>query len=409
MDRSKSSRKRRYAVVWIRLEGRLQRCSPIEDSEKKTLTWLRYSNRTREGGLLDSVLLPWADSKEVDNLVCTKQRSILDLPDDCLVTLFSNLEHHEICNVAIVCKRFYEISRNPILWKSVELSFTALLKSKNFSLDVDAHSNKERFMTNARRRELFVSFLTSRRATLRDIRACIDINQEADMFLGLINNCNLTQLQSIDLKWSHSWNHCAPVQVRSFQKLLRKLAQKKCKIKFLRCYLDVSCVSAHLLGRLQTIQHLNLKFLCRVKYRSREVESVLQPEVLSIILSSLPNLKHLKIAIAQFIPDYFPGYELKSDSLEELVFGYTKQFLIKTLILPKLRTIKGECLCHDGSTNQTNVCLFDLIERGCPLIQTLNNHTSLTPGLANFNLSEHEKVMLFLCSCPDHVPWRIYY
>ena len=329
------------------------------------------------------------------------QSSILDLPEECLVIVFKSLTFYEIANVARVCKRFYHVCWNSTLWSCIDLSFQDFCSFYRASLTdtADSYSWTE-VITNAKRRTLLASFLSARKAALTEIYAHGDFNifREEDVFICLLNNCNVKNLKKISLRLPYCWRYTT-TNVRALQRFLRCLVERCWNVlKFLRCYVDVSHTTAKLLGSLHSLEHLNLHF---------HLQDVLQPDAMDAILSSLPNLKYLKITIRQYISDeYFPGYKLKSDSLEILDFGHTKEFLIKQLILPKLHTIDAKCL-HNYHQMQRALCLFDLVERGCPRIQTLNGFTSSVPGLSNFHLSEIQKKKLYFCICPLHAPWTI--
>jgi len=329
--------------------------------------------------------------------------SILDLPEECLVIVLKNLTAYEIANVARVCKRFYQVSYNPTLWSCIDLSFEEFLSwflPKVSFVDMDNYDWKE-VITNARRRMSFASFLVARKAALAEIRARGDLNifREGDMLIYLLNNCNVKNLKKIELwlpggYWDWEFTRC-------FQRVLRCLVRNCWNVlKSLRCEVDVSYTTAKLLGSLHNLEYLNLHF---------PLQDVLQPEALDVILSSLPNLKYFKITIRQQIYDEdFPGYVFKSDSLETLDFGHTKQFWIQEMTLPKLHTINAESL-HTGYYIERDLCLFDVVERGCPLIQTLNGYTSLLPGLHNFHLSETQKRQLCFCECSVHSLSRGYF
>lgn len=372
--------------LWVRRNGRLCR---------------RYSTDDRPEGHWNFSNCPCKELRQP-----RMSASILDLPDECLVIVFEKLEAHEICNVARVCKRFYHVSRSPTLWKFIDLSFQNFVSLIQASL-VDTDCSWTEVITNAKRRMLFASFLSARKAALTDILAHGDFNlfREADMFTYLLNSCNLKNLKSISLRIPHGWDFNLfrrdMGDIQTLQQFLQFLV-KNCRnvLKSLRCYVDVSLHTAVLLGSLHNLEYLNLNF---------PLHDTLQPECMDAVLSSLPNLKYLKITICQHFGDdeYFPGHVLRSESLETLDFGFSKQFLIRDLFLPRLHTINTGYLSNYHHT-QRAVCLFDVVKRGCPLIQTLNGYSSLVPGLQNFHLSEAQKRELYFCICSIHAPWRVY-
>lgn len=337
---------------------------------------------------------------------CKELRSpILDLPDECLVTVFKNLTAYELCSVSRVCKRFYHVSCNSALWSSIDLSFEDLLSSytvENVSfidLDNNDHDSREE-RKNSNRRMSFAKFLSERNAALTEIRARGDFNicHEANMFIYLLNNCSVRNLKKIDFSfprgyWDQEFN-------QAFQRVLRCILRNCSRsLKILRCDADVSCTTAKLIGSLQNLEHLSLHFPSQ--------RQILQPEALNIILSSLPKLKHFKITIRpQFYDDLFPGYIIKSDSLESLDFGCTKMFLVTEMILPRLHTILNAEFLHMGVPLERELCLFNITERGCPLIQSINGYTSVLPGLQNFQLSDIKKRDLNYCKCVAHFLYR---
>ena len=221
--------------------------------------------------------------------------------------------------------------------------------------------------------------------------------REAEMFIYLLNNCNVRNLKKIDFSfprgyWYQEFN-------QALQRVLRCILRNCSRsLKSLRCDADVSCSTAKLIGSLHNVEHLSLNF---------PSQQSLHPEALNIILSSLPKLKHFKITIHQQVhDDIFPGYVIKSDSLESLDFGCTKMFLVTEMILPRLHTILNAEFLHVGFPLEREFCLFDITERGCPLIQSINGYTSLLPGLQNFQLSDIQKRDLNYCKCFAHCLYR---
>ena len=390
MVRMRSRRSLKNAPkLWRRQNGRLCRCDFVDRPENP-------SKRTARTRFIDNISSqqdkPW-------------KVSILDLPEECLILVLRNLPFAEICNVARVCKRFYQVSCNPTLWKSIDLSSVyALRLPSTVNLDYPSH-----MMTFPKRRLLFASFLSSRRAALTDIRGEANLFTEDCMFHRLLN-CNTNNLHTVRLQMPRGINFLtyAPTawELQGFRDVLRHLVQKCSNaLKNLKCCADISYATAKILRSFHHLEYLNLHFLTA----SQRSEIYLQPEAMDGILS-LPRLKYLKISICQSIAPKanFAGYILKSNSLETLHFGFTKEFIIRQMILPKLHTIKAECL-HNFHRNQKAVCLLDVVERGCPRIQTLNHYTSLVPGLQNFNLSHDQKRSLHFCICPIHDPSRSYH
>lgn len=389
--------------LWKRVNRRLHRRNLLEDPE--------YPSQTTTSSCVDDnngcsgyKLIPF-------NVCGKKYVDILDLPEECLIIILRNLTFHEICNVSRVCKRLYQMSWNTTLWNSVDLSsvYAIPISSMDFS-------QPSQMMTFPKRRMLLASFLGARRAVLTDIRGEANICRESNMCIRLLH-CNVRNLQTVRLRLPYGMNYLTyspnADETLALQDVLRCLVRNCSSIlKSLKCYVDISYTTADLLASLHGLEYLNLQFLsasCQRRNTRNGPPEYLQPKAVEAIFS-LPNLKYLKISICQnsYTIRYFQGYILKSDTLETLDFGWTKQFFIRELILPKLHTIKAESL-HNFRDSQRAVCLFDLIERGCPQIQTLNHYTSLLPGLQNFNLSNEQKRGLYLCVCPSHAPPRVYH
>ena len=356
--------------LWLRRNGRLCRHDSIEDS--------------------DNLAEDSSKSQIISSNCCKRPQScILHLPEECLVIVFKSLTAYELSKVSRVCKRFYHVCCNPTLWNSVDLLF------EDFSSVLFGHK-----VPNTKMRMSFASFLSARKAALTKIRATGGHNMffEADMFIYLLNNCNVKNLKKIEFWLDDGWDLELYGLYQPLQRVLRCFVQNcRNSLKFLRCYLDVSYTTAKLIGSLHSLEYLNVFF---------PSQEVLQPEALDVILSSLPNLKHFKITLIRqpiwtVSEDYFPGYVLKSDSLETLDLGLTKAFSITKMILPKLHTINAAHLSI-GSPMARELCLFDITERGCPLIQSINGYTSPLPGLQNFQLSNIQKRELSFCKCVVH-------
>ncbi|XP_078352263.1 uncharacterized protein LOC144636940 [Oculina patagonica] len=335
--------------LWVRKNGRLCRYNLVDQ--------LEYPSEKTTSSLVDSVSSPGRSWKEF---------SVLDLPEECLVIVLKNLPFYEICNVARVCKRFYQVSWNPTLWKLKSIDLSSVY---NFPISFVNLGCLSQCMTFPKRRMLFASFLSARGAALTDVQGEVNICREADMFCCLLN-CNVKNLQTVKLRLPYGLNYLTYMpgeqELQAFRHALWCLVQKCSNfLKSFKCYVDISFTTSKLLGSLHALEYLNLQFLPPPRQSD---EQYLQPKAIDAILS-LPNLKYFKISIFQstFEDHDQPEYELKSDSLETLDFGHTKRFIIRKLILPKLHTIKAECLLnfHD---QQRAVCLFDIVEEGCPQI-----------------------------------------
>jgi hypothetical protein len=152
---------------------------------------------------------------------------------------------------------------------------------------------------------------------------------------------------------------------------------------------------ARALGSIKNLQGLNLIFI-----------GVIDTKALEIILSSLSNLKELKIKVRQNTIENFKGYSLKSESLELFEFSWSKGFLIREIHLPHLHTFMA-VNTFELMQGISCPCLFELISNGCPEITRLNSRRSIIAGLDNFPLSEYDEREMYICQCDVHAPWRV--
>lgn len=330
--------------------------------------------------------------------------SIVDLPDECIVLILEKLDYkaHEMCEIARVCKKFYDISFNPRLWRVADFRFDTYLFAR-CSHVLDISQNISQYLSAVERREMFVSFLIKRKALLSHLRITFDIDKEMDTFRNLLEKCSLRNLKNVDIRWTVYWQYLSSaqkkVQSECFKKVLEIFSTLSPDISFLKCQLVSSIDMAEHVAKLKNIQSLNLVFI------GYNVE-VIDRGVLELILSSLPKLKEFKIKVRQMPNESFRGYSLKSNSLEHLDFSWSKGLRIRELQLPHLRTFMAVNV-FEFFQGRTCPCLFELISNGCPELTKLNFKRSKIAGLDNFGLDEDDKREMHICKCDTHAPWRV--
>lgn len=406
----KSRRRKCYGrKVWTRIEGRLIRRDFGEDqvpppsSSFAVNGCTTVTKNTTESAAIKTKRrqrLNDIPSKSLvdDQLVVTARKlSILEMPEECIVLILSFLESHEICRAGTVCKKLYAVSCNPLLWWNADFKFTSLMGNEWHLFPYRGE------ISDAQRRHLFASFLSQRNAVVTNLTVSFDIDRQSEMFLRFLENCNLEKMNCFDMKWTCTWTCCIPsrrnLKIEAFQSVLRSLGQQCHSIVTLKTQMDVSLTSAVLLSKLKSIQHLELNFQTPLN-KSLNESWQLPNKALKQVLSLL-NLKVLKLRLRQETADYV----LKSDSLEVFEISWTKGFRIIGLDLPKLHTFKAFNV-FVSKENESNPCIFNLIDHGCPLIQRINERKFSTPGLCNFHLAEDEMRSMYLCHCDVHAPWR---
>ena len=332
--------------------------------------------------------------------------NFVDLPEECLVMILSFLDLDEICRVSAICKKLFEASKHPGLWWKADFRFVSLLSSKCIVVDA---LEVETFMSNAERRKLFAVFLAKRKAVIRSLFIDFDACEERDVVVNMLERCNLKHLTTVDMKWWKSWDYLVDEQsvkeVSAFQQILHKLLELCPRMKSLKCEIDLSGKTASLISKFISLESLSLIFLRMRKSMYNQTAYGMKSSHLETILSSLPLLQHLKIRTRQSVPDEFPGYVVKSSILKSFDCSWCKCFRICDLHLPNLHTFKA-INSFDFRSNQPCLCLFKLIDKGCPNIQQLNMKKFEVAGLKNFGLNNFQKQQMFICSCPEHAPWR---
>ena len=332
--------------------------------------------------------------------------NILDLPEECIVMIMSFLNPHEICRASTLCKRLFEASKHPRLWWRADFRFVSLLSS---TFVVIHPLEVESVLTNAQRRKLFAVFLAKRKAAIRTLLIDFSACEEAGMILNLLESCNVKDLTCVEMRWWKSWDCLVDGQsvkdVKSFQQILDKMSRLCPRIKSLKCEIDLSRKTALLISKFKSIESLSLVFLRMSKGMYGLTEYGLKSSHFAMILSSLPNLENLKIRTRQSIPDEFPGYVLKSSVLKSFDCSWSKCFRICDLDLPNLHTFMAYNNC-DFRGSEPCPCLFRLIKKGCPKLRQLNSKQSSVAGLENFQLNNCQMQQMFICSCPEHAPWR---
>lgn len=327
----------------------------------------------------------------------TTSNSLLDLPNECLLMVMKNLSQqpHELCQLVKVCKRFYKLSFSPRLWGYANfrhLSFIANLFHK------EVNNRKTSRLSYVERKKKFANFLISRKAILSDLRIHCNIYEEIKMVRSLIDNCCTSKLQYFELRWTFYKfgllnDERTKANLKLFREVLQKVSAQSPFLFFVKTQLDGSCLTASIIRTMTNIQHLELIF-------EGPIPQEKGTNAIEILLSSLKRLKKFKIRVQQRLwYDQFPGYTLKSDSLQQFDYTWCKGFDIKFIDLPQLHTF----LAFDTFCEMQGIitpCLFQLIEEGCPSLTTLNDMTSTVPGLKNFPVDEDYKIGgRFLCMC----------
>lgn len=329
--------------------------------------------------------------------------SILDLPDECIGLILEklNLKAYELCEITKVCKKFYDVSLNPRLWRIADFRFDTYLFARGFHV-LDITQDISQYLSDVERREMFANFLIKRKALLSQLRITFDIDKEMEIFCNLLDNCSLRNLKNVDIRWTIYWQNLSPaqreLQSECFKKVLEKLSTISPDISFLKCQLLGSIDMAEVVGKLKNIQSLNLVFI--------GFNEIIKRGVLDLILSSLPKLKELKIKVRQMLNESLKGYSLKSDSLEHLDFSWSKGLRIRELNLPHLHTFMAVNV-FEFFQGRSCPCLFELISNGCPELTRINFKRSKVAGLDNFGLDEDDKREMHICQCDIHAPWRI--
>ncbi|XP_030075840.1 uncharacterized protein LOC115480995 [Microcaecilia unicolor] len=338
------------------------------------------------------------------------------LPVDCQLHIFSFLSEVEKCTAALVCTDWSKLIRTPRLWRVAD-----------FMRLGPVQSGMEEVLVSVREFERWKKWvhqyayhLTSRGASLLVLRASFDLGDQktkwANFLLQFLESIHCGELKELELKWTlthlkphtfHPSDSMAQIclarndQFTGFQTLFERLACSSPKLTKMKLPFDWSEHSVAVLTQFQQLRILELNYFWVFK--------AVPPETMQKLVKALPNLHSLILQVLVPVKDLGVSYLLESKSLEHLDVSQSRGLVFSYLNLPALKelrikkTIRGIILNHRTrlALQSRWSCLYDLLKRGTPSLQTFNNHQVLPPWREK-NYPELEEILVQSCYCIKH-------
>ncbi|XP_006814589.1 uncharacterized protein LOC102800810 [Saccoglossus kowalevskii] len=314
--------------------------------------------------------------------------SFQDLPVECLAVIFGCLNEQEICSAALVCRRWHEASKTPNLWQHAD--FRLVNKHKYPS----APKRSPHFDLTQKYKD-YTAHLLAKHANIRHLSFDLDLNSDYETLAELISSGRCHKLTSVDMKWADSWDYRRwnklEDQLLFFHSLLVLMGSYCTKLQAVRTQFNWTTESLNYLLAFKNLEELELSSVPRVHPVQRwHIET---------LLAGCVALKKFKID-ARILPDLVYKYSFKSDSLELLDISMSVNLFIVEMVLPRLHTFTAKHFtCYQ---KYTDICLFEVLDRGCPALQYINDVSAENPGLQNFGMSREQEWDLRICYCTNH-------
>ena len=315
--------------------------------------------------------------------------SIDSLPTECLHLVFQYLSVRDLCHCSSVCQRWHLATRNSFLWQHVD--FTQISNSS---------TSPSKRQIVSRQCKAYVNFILESNVRLSSLRFDVDLDREFSTLATLITSGKCRGLVSVDMRWADAWDMKIPWKFESqlikYHSLMIILRENCPDIVHIRSQMFWTNDSLNYLFAFTRLKTLEINCVPAVQYiQTWHIDSLLQ---------NLPNLRNLKLN-ARVLPDN-TDFRIRSQSLEVLDISNTANFLITEMEAPRMHTFIAKYIkmytTRRGRHDNANICLFDVIKRGCPNIKRINDTYAKTAGLDNFKLDPLQAWDLRICFCPNH-------
>lgn len=366
-----------------------ERISWILTSLTETLSKLRFS------GVLQRVCSDYQNLRRLRR--CS---NINQLPEDCLVSIFSKLDQKELINCAVVCKQWkFVLDFHPELYHNVRIS----LKRPPVDHGYHRRSICNEYPSLSRQQESnrgLVQFLINRSVTIR--RLAVDwcfIDQFGFDTLGyLLSSSCCRKLKKFNLNWSESWNLGDSAEFdKSYEFFLSVLVllKKHCdsQLRTICTQFNWTADSVKYMSQFNKLKHLEIQCVPRVH--------CVQKWHIDKLMSSLSKLEHFKMVVT-ILPKLVQKYSFKSESLVVLDISDCVNMLINDIELPCLKYFKASNLqCHRMGVHLHQFCLLDTLMQGCPMLCDINGN-KVDRHAPDFGISVEEHQKNKICFCPKH-------
>lgn len=340
----------------------------------------------------------------------------MDLPDDCMLKVFSFLDVMERGRAAKVCRKWNALTKQSSLWTVVDLTSFPLcpIQKTSHVCGADCYKN---YRVRVKK---FMRFLQSVHPVMRRLSFAFDIYDQEDRWLEsiehLIQAAHCQELAFAHVNWKETpikpfwveqiaWSvsdynefmHRHRHRQRRFIQFFDLLTTRAPNIQKMVMPFDWSQKSLEFIGRLK-----NLNTLVLEKYF---VFQNMSQASLDILLEQLPKLERLVLEVWTPSGKGLILYQIRSTQIVYLDVSHCRGFYIGGIHLPGLRVFKvtrhpwnGPLTCAD-SINLP--CIYEVLKAGAPNLKQLNEHT-LQANWAEDVSPELQTVLQAVCSCRRH-------
>lgn len=398
----------------------------LSDGVKRLLSWFLCTSAAEFTG--DSCIGftetgGGGDMVETEDMEAEARAAVTfqSMPPECKLRVFSYLTIVEKGRAERVCSEWRDLIRTPSSWKCVDLTQLSL----HCRCLGNGCSNARCYDRYKERTEQLLHYLADIRPSLKEFRFAFDIIDSQDDWLRLvrdfIDSVHIQKLETAQLNWketpvkpypsesvtwsSNNYNDLMyrhRRRQRHFIGFFDYFTASATNLSTLILPFDWSASSIRFLGRLSRLESLVLD--------SYFVPQPFQQETLDDLLTAVPNVKHLSVAVRVGSGGLCAmSYRLASRKLQSLDLSHCQGFSLDEVHLPSLTAFRTSskpysCAFLDPtSTPATAPCIYEVLRSGAPALGRINDH-ELRPEWSKNSYAELDLVLCNICRCPLHKP-----
>ena len=325
------------------------------------------------------------------------QTCILDLPEECLLLIFENLDQKDLIACSNVCKQWQDtVVMNRSLWKAIKLQSDFHVR-KNVGISRFAATTKEYDTCSFANRRI-VQFLVRHDIhpdTIMIKYPSLDTRTHDTLSLLISSGC-CHRLTSCAIKWCEDWNFS------DSDEFATDLSHFLSIMSLLKEYTGISLhrMKTQLIWTAESVRHIcEFKQLSHIELNAFPRVQCVYRSNIEKLLDALQNLESLKLTVT-VMPKFAERFSFKSESLLSLDISDCVNFFIEEMHLPNLHTFCAVNIqCHRMALFLHTFCLHTVLRNGCPRLRYI--HSGPADKTGN-HASAPSSAKGRICFCHEH-------